>query len=438
MSQSRKTVRRFGDFELLQRVGRDGPFHLFRARQVSLDRKVTLKVLPERLATLEGAAVLRRVAEAANRLDHPVVLRAYEVGEAAGTPYLALAPVEGELLAERLKAGPLRPRLAVDLARQLAEALLHAHERGLVHGALRPQVVWLARDGQVRLSGFGSPLRFEELNVEDVAGYAGYLAPEQAGGRGSVGRAADVYGLGALLYAMLTGGPPHQGANPADTFRQIRKQPPLKPSRLHPGLSPALDEICLKCLSRSPLRRYGADRPLVRLIADLKRVRSYRAEPDPLDEVWPWVRRHARLVRTAALLLVFAAIPACWDRQRQHAAWDIVTQPDAQAEDYARALRHFERQAADRPFDAETAAGLALARARTDRPPAATSDSLNWPRDLDEWAAVRNLTRLLVDLKQHRLQAQAELRAARAAGYAPRTEAERRLWAECERAAGAE
>ena len=328
MTARRKPDRRFGDFELLQRVGRDGPFHLFRARQVTLDRKVTLKVLPERLATLELAALLRREAETANRLDQPAILRVYEVGEAAGARSLALAPVEGELLAERLKAGPLRPRLAVDLTRQLAEALAHVHERGLLHGALRPEVVWLTRDGQVRLSGFGCPLRFEEIDPVAVADFAGYLAPEQAGGRGSVGRATDVYGLGALLYALLTGGPPHQGATPSETFRLIRSQVPVKPSRLHPGLSPALDEICRKCLTGSPARRYGSERPLARLSADLKRMRSYRAEPDPLDDLWPLLRRHARLVRTAALLLVCAAVPACWDRQRQQSAWNLATQAD--------------------------------------------------------------------------------------------------------------
>jgi serine/threonine protein kinase len=196
------------------------------------------------MASLERTALLRREAEAANRLDHPGVARAYDVGEVAGSPYLALAFTEGELLSERLKAGPLKPRLVVELIRQLAEALMHAHERGLVHSALRPEVVWLMRDGQARLAGFGCPVRFEEIDLEGTAGFAGYLAPEQAGGRGSVGRSTDVHGLGALFYAMLTGSPPHRGATPTETFRLIRSQAPLKPSRLHPGLSPILDTIC--------------------------------------------------------------------------------------------------------------------------------------------------------------------------------------------------
>ena len=142
------TARRVGDFELLQRLGRDGPYLLFRARQVSLDRAVMLKVLPARLASLERSALMRREAAAADKLDHPGILRVYEAGEAGGNPYLALAPVDGTRLAERLKDSALPPRLAVDLIRQLAEALLHAHERNLLHGSLRPEAVWVTREGQ--------------------------------------------------------------------------------------------------------------------------------------------------------------------------------------------------------------------------------------------------------------------------------------------------
>src|SRR5262249_31898651 len=152
------------------------------------------------------------------------------VRDVAGVPYLALAPIGGELLAERLKDNPLSPRLAISLTRQLAETLLHAHERGVIHGSLRPEVVWITADSQARLTGFGCPVRSEEIDSDMVGAYAGYLAPEQSGGRGAIGRATDTYGLGALFYAMLTGSPPHQSVIVAETCRQIRSQVPVAPS----------------------------------------------------------------------------------------------------------------------------------------------------------------------------------------------------------------
>src|SRR5439155_10581101 len=132
------------------------------------------------------------------------------------------------------------------------------------------------------------PVRFEEIDAKAVAGSAGYLAPEQAGGRGAVGRNTDVYGLGAILYAMLTGVPPHRAATLDETFRLIRESPPVAPSRLNPEIPESLDEICLKCMNVNPAKRYGTERPLARLIADMKRAQSGRSAgraDDPGDRV---------------------------------------------------------------------------------------------------------------------------------------------------------
>src|SRR5205823_12581120 len=123
-----------------------------RERQLRLDRAVMLNVPVGGPVTLELAAILRREAAAANALDHPHVVRVFEAGEHGGRPYLAMANVGGQRLIHRLKSGPLRWRLAVDLARQLAAALTHAHERGVTHGALRPDVIWVTADGQARLA----------------------------------------------------------------------------------------------------------------------------------------------------------------------------------------------------------------------------------------------------------------------------------------------
>ena len=436
MTLRRKAPGRFGDFELQKRIGRDGLFHLFRAKQVRLGRPVILKVLPGRAITLERAALLRREAEAANRLDHAGAVRVYEVGDVAGVPYVALAPVAGELLSERLKANPLPPRLAVSLTRQLAETLLHAHERDVIHGALRPEVIWITNDGQARLTGFGCTIQFESIDADMIAEYAGYLAPEQAGARGAVGPATDTYGLGALLYAMVTGGPPHQGANVAETCRLVRAQTPVGPSRLHPGLSEALDRVCLKCLHVSPTRRYGTERPLQRLISDLRRLRGGRSETDTWHQVRGWFRRRSRLVRCAALVFVFGVLPAGWDWQRNRSAWNTVMRADASNEEYVRAARCFERRYADQPHDPETLAGLAVAHVRVGRLRSAVSDDLPaWESVANQWTAIRKLAEILALGKSNTDRVRRELEIARAAGYTPRTEAERRLFEECEQAA---
>lgn len=431
MSGPRRKTRNFGDFELLQRVGRDGPFHLFRARQVSLDRLVTLKALPERTATLERAALLRRELDAGNRLDHPGILRIYEAGEAAGAPYLAMPPIDGTQLAERLKTSALPPRLAIDLARQLAEALSHAHERGVFHGSLRPEAVWVTRDGQARLTGFGCPIHFEELDTKAVTASAGYLAPEQAGGRGAVGRATDIYGLGALLYAMTTGVPPHQGATVAETCRMIRSQPPLKPTRLNPGLALALDDVCLRCLHLLPARRYGT---WSRLLSDLRRVRSGR--PDKPDSDFAgWLTRHARAVRVASLLFVFGVVPAFWDGYRESAAWDAVTLADSSPAQYMRSARFFDERVADRPYDREAETGLMLARFRTGElvgphhVEPVSRDALR-----DELAAIHAMTQILQACREQRLDAaRTAFRSLQEAGYVAQSKRERRLYQECQR-----
>jgi serine/threonine protein kinase len=426
--------RRFGDFELQKRIGRDGPFMIFSARQISLNRPVMLKILPERTATLERAALLRREAQAADKLDHPGVVRLYESGGAGGSSFLALAPVDGEQLSERLKKGAMPPRQALDLIRQLGEAIGHAHDRGVIHGSLRPEVVWITHDGQARLSGFGCPIQFEELDAEAVVGCAGYLAPEQAGMRGAVGRATDVYGLGALLYAMATGGPPHRAATVDETMRLIRRRRAVRPSRLRPGLPEELDSICLKCLRITPAHRYGPDRPVAKLTADARRALVGPVESFLNEPIGRWLRRNGRLVRAAALLLAFAVIPLAWDRQHRASDWDALSRTDTGAERYELALQHFERLAADQPFDAETEAGLALARFRLGRHSGEPVDPTMWHTVRDEWTAVRMLTRILAAAKQDRREeARTALRFWQNAGYRPDSDVERRLLNECER-----
>ncbi len=185
--------RAFGEFELLELAGRDGPFALYRARQVNLARFVTLKILVDAPESIERSGLLRREAEKANRLEHPGVIRVFEIGSHEGTPFLVMTAIKGELLSERLKFGPLPAKLAVDLLRQLAEIVSHAHEIGIVHGGIRPSAIWITADRQARLGGFGQSVQYDAADLTALGSFAGFLAPEQAGARGVLSKNTDVY-----------------------------------------------------------------------------------------------------------------------------------------------------------------------------------------------------------------------------------------------------
>jgi serine/threonine-protein kinase len=420
--------RRFGDYDLIRRVGPDGPYQVFRARHRRLERLVIVKILADRRPALDAAEALRRELDASDRLDHPAILRVYESGDVSGRPFLAHAYVEGERLVDRLARGTVPTKLAWSWIRQLAEALQHAHERQIYHGSLRPEIVWLTEAGDVRLGGFGSPVLFENLDLDASLSWAGFLAPEQAGGRGTVGRLTDIYGLGALLYAMVTGGPPFQGTTLAETCRLIRSHPAIHPSRLHPGLSNDVDEICLRCLQKDPHRRYGTDRPMLRLLDDLRRLR-----PDNVKSTsnWErWIRNRMSWWRAAALVLIFAALPLGFDRARHHETWHILTDPDASADRYENAMRYFSRRAVDQPRSLELHAALQLARVRLRRiepPPAMT-----WIAPESRWHAVVNLSYVLAMAQAGNHEAaHRTLQQAQISGYRPTTDIERRLWEEC-------
>ena len=441
----------FGDFELADLVGRDGPFSLYRARQISLDRPVTLRILVEDRASIERAGLLRREAEAANQLDHPAALRVFEVGAFGGTPFLAMETVDGELLSERLEFGPLPPRQAAEITIQLAETLLHAHEKNVVHGCLRPEAVWITADQKVRVCGFGQVIRLDTTDAGEPATFVRYLAPEQAGGGGVVGKQADIYGLGAVLYSMLTGRSPHQRSTLEGTLRAIRQSTPVAPSRLVPTVPRELDAICARCLHRNPRRRYGSERSLARLIADLHRYLSGKpvrgASPDPWQFLRLAFRRNRRLLAAATLVALAVLAPAWWDRDRRRSEWNVLARDDATPAEYSRAERYFERMRLNDPGDSEAVSGLALAHFRTGRieeaaslipgfivpsgAPESAAIVAIWPGANDEWASTQKLTRALIGLHQgHWADGHMAVKSSRWSVRA-RSEVERSLYAEC-------
>jgi WD40 repeat protein len=257
-------VRYFGDYEILREIARGGMGVVFQARQVSLNRVVALKmILAGQLANETDVRRFYSEAEAAANLDHPGIVPIHEVGQHEGQHYFSMGFVEGQSLAQRLSEGPLPPREAAELVRRVSEAIDYAHQHGVIHRDLKPANVLLDRRGNPRVTDFGLAKRLASdsqlTGSGQMMGTPSYMPPEQTSNRrGEVGPAADVYSLGATLYALLTGRPPFQAATPMDTVLQVISDEPAPPRRLNASVPIDLETICLKCLEKEPARRYAS------------------------------------------------------------------------------------------------------------------------------------------------------------------------------------
>eukprot|EP00913_Durusdinium_trenchii_P019522 g18352.t1 len=271
----------FDDYELQEEIGRGGMGVVYRARQKSLGRDVALKmILQSELASEIDLKRFRSEAEAAAKLDHPNAVPVYEVGEQNGQPFFSMRLIEGTTLARRIAEGPLPPRDAARLLVPISRAIAEAHRLGLLHRDLKPSNILIDREGRPFVTDFGLAKRFNAADASiaqpestdsahartvtgaitrtnAIVGTPGYMSPEQAAGRhGDVGAAADVYGLGALLYAMLTGRAPFQAASAVDTILMVLEQEPLPPRYLNNKTDPDLEMIAMKCLQKPADLRY--------------------------------------------------------------------------------------------------------------------------------------------------------------------------------------
>ncbi len=256
--------RRFGDYELLEELGRGAMGIVYRARQVSLNRVVALKmILHGELASPEELARFRTEAKAAAGLDsHPNIVPVHEVGEHAGRPYFSMKYVEGRTLASLLAQGPLPPRTAARYLVAIARAVQYAHERGILHRDLKPSNVLIDRDDQPHVADFGLAKQVGAgaslTRTGAILGTPCYMSPEQAfGSPDGLSPASDVYSLGAILYELLTGRPPFRAATTVDTLLLVREQEPVPPRALNPRVDPDLELICLQCLQKQPGLRYA-------------------------------------------------------------------------------------------------------------------------------------------------------------------------------------
>ena len=282
---SSQAPRQLGRFVVLRELGVGGHGVVLLAFDPVLKRNVALKV--PRSEDLVSAAMRRRFlreARAAARLTHPNLVSVYEVGEVGPVGYIASAYCTGPSLATWLKEQdqPLAPRLAADLIVQLAEAMQYAHGQGVLHRDIKPSNVLLeplpagseAAESTNRSFPFVPKLvdfglaKLEGIPGTDTLsgvamGTPGYMAPEQVEGRlDEIGAATDVYGLGLVLYECLTGQRPFVGNSDADTMQRILTEEPTPPSRLRDRIGADIEAICLKCLEKSPGRRYASARRL--------------------------------------------------------------------------------------------------------------------------------------------------------------------------------
>jgi serine/threonine-protein kinase len=233
----------FGDYELLEQIGRGGQGVVFRARQKSLNRTVALKVIGlGHWATEAHLKRFRLEAEAAARLEHPGIVPIHEVGERDGSCYFSMKFVEGGQLDEVGKREPMPIRRAVELIAKVARTVHYAHEHGILHRDIKPGNILLDQKGEPHLTDFGLARLVEsESSVTqtlDVLGTPSYMAPEQAvGNNAAVGSVTDVYGLGAVLYQLLTGQPPFAGGTTYETIRLLCETEPRNPRALNPKVN---------------------------------------------------------------------------------------------------------------------------------------------------------------------------------------------------------
>jgi WD40 repeat protein len=310
-------VPRIGRFEIVRVIGRGGFGVVFLARDPRLKREVAVKVpRPDVPFTRELWRRFARESLLAGSLDHPNIVPVHEAGEDGVVPYLVSAYCPGPTLAGWLRDRPhlVPPAVAALLVAALADAVEHAHARGVLHRDLKPANVLLevspgANDLFVhpRLTDFGLARRTYDLDQETrsfaALGTPSYMAPEQVVGRsGDVGPAADVYGLGTILYELLTGRPPIRGESDADTLRRLLVEDPVPPRRLRPDLPADLEAVCLACLAREPGLRYRS----AGLLADDLR-RFARGEPTVVRPPG-WAARAARVGRRNPWLIVVAGV----------------------------------------------------------------------------------------------------------------------------------
>lgn len=326
----------FGDFELLREIGRGGMGVVYLARQKSLDRVVALKMILS--GQWSSDAMISRFhgeARLAAGLKHPNIIRVHEAGVLHGQHFLVMEYVDGRSLDRLVEAGPLSAERAARYVATIAEAVGYLHQSGIVHRDLKPSNVLVDSQDRIYVTDFGLAKLMDTdsqlTRTGELVGTASYMSPEQAAGRtAEIGPASDVYSVGAILYHLLTGRPPHLGESTFDVLVQVMEREPELPRKLNSRVPGALEQICLKCLEKSPENRYpsaaAAAEDLERFLQD-EPVEAKRA--GWLGRVRRWARREPALATRLGALGGFVALEMFsfhvlgrrFDTQNQHSLW---------------------------------------------------------------------------------------------------------------------
>jgi len=289
--------RQCGKYELLEVLGRGGMGVVYRARQINLNRLVAVKMILEgRLASHSDIQRFRIEAQAAGRLSHPNVVTIYEIGELDGRHYYSMDYIDGVSLAQLVREGPQESKRAARYLQTIAEAIHVAHEAGILHRDLKPGNVLIDGDDEAHVTDFGlAKLAGDDSGLTAsgaTLGTPSYMSPEQAAGnRRKVNRTSDVYSLGAILYALLTGKPPFRKETVVETMFDVIHTDPTPPRTINSAVDRDLDTICLKCLQKRPGRRYQTARELAEDLGRYLRDEPIRAKPvGPVTRAARWAR----------------------------------------------------------------------------------------------------------------------------------------------------
>jgi serine/threonine-protein kinase len=298
-------------YEIIAEIGRGGMGVVYKARHVRLDRLVALKmILAGAHASAEQIARFHIEARAVAQIQHPGIVQIHEDGDHEGLPYFSLEYVPGGSLAQLIGGRPQQPHAAATMVMELCRAMAEAHVRGIIHRDLKPANVLLTLDGKPKITDFGLAKQMEgdskQTRTGAIMGTPSYMAPEQAWGKThDVSPLSDQYALGAILYEMLVGRPPFQGATAMETLELARNQEPVPPTRLQPKVPKDLETICLKALQKDPAKRFPQ---AAAMSADLRRFLDGEpivARPvGATERLWRWCKRNPRVAGLAAAVVV--------------------------------------------------------------------------------------------------------------------------------------
>ena len=309
----------FGDYELLHEIGRGGQGIVYLARQKSLNRTVALKIL--RLGQWASRADLkrfRREAAAAASLDHLRIVPIYEVGERDGSCYFSMKFVEGGQLDEVISRAPISMRQAAEVIAKVARTVHYAHQHGILHRDIKPGNILLDTSGEPHLTDFGLARLVEVdstvTDTEQIMGTPSYMAPEQAiGHKAQLTGTTDVYGLGAVLYQLLTSHPPFAAETASETIRLLVETDPREPRLLNRKVDRELSTICLKCLEKDPNRRYPSALALAEDLEHWLKHEPIRARRSGvLTHTCKWVQRNPT-VTALIVSLIALAVAVSWN-----------------------------------------------------------------------------------------------------------------------------